>query len=122
MHGDLKKHDTFHSPLLFQTQRINNFRKLLKMLHTKDKGGGGGTQNKTKTHLYLQWTLFSKQPSEFWPIVFWSAQQSIQQVVSIFRMSGNVLLWSFSLCGTTVPSIGKSYKEQTFIDFMICKD
>lgn len=68
-----------------------HFREVLKMLHTKDKGGGG-TQNQTKTHLYLQQTLFSKQPLEFWPIVLCSAQQSIQQVVSIFRTSGNVLL------------------------------
>lgn len=82
------------------------------MLHTKDKGGGG-TQNKTKMHLYLQRTRFSKQPLKFWPIVLYSAQESIQQVVSIFRAPGNVLSSSFSFCGTTVPSIGKSYKEQT---------
>lgn len=89
-----------------------NFRKLLKMLHTKDKGDGG-TQNKTKMYLYLPRTLFSKQPLKFWPIVLYCAQESIQHVVSIFRTSWNVLLSSFSLCGTTVPSIGKSYREQT---------
>lgn len=88
----LKKTWYTHYPLSFQTQRI----KRLSLQRgpqdvTKDKGGGG-TQNQTKTHLYLQQTLFSKQPLEFWPIVLCSAQQSIQQVVSIFRTSGNVLL------------------------------
>lgn len=87
-----------------------NFRKLLRMLYTKYKGGG--TQNKTKMYLYLPRTLFSKQPLKLSPIVLYSAQQSIQQVVSIFRTSWNDFL-SFSLCGTTVPSIGKHYKEQT---------
>lgn len=88
------------------------------MLHRK--GAGRGVQKKNQTHLYLQWTLFSKQPLEFLPIVLCCAQRSIWQVISIFRMSGNALLWFFFFTLWDHSAIyWKSYEEQTLIGY--CK-